>query len=99
MLKSTQEGLEVKNSNNQTGTVHQTDYRTNSERLKEVLRKAVELQCKLNELAEYLSMDGEFDREFAEAEDRLQMLIHNDLSPMLGYLFINEEFQKMEEAV
>lgn len=50
-----------------TGTVHQTDYKSNRERLKEVLRKAVELQCKLNELAEYLSMDGEFDREFAEA--------------------------------
>lgn len=98
MLKP-KESLEVNNSSNQTGTVHQTDYRTNCERLKEVLRKAVELQCKLNELAEYLSMDGEFDREFAEAEDRLQMLIHNDLSPMLGYLFINEEFQKMEEAV
>lgn len=82
-----------------TGTVHQTDYKSNRERLKEVLRKAVELQCKLNELAEYLSMDGEFDHEFAEAEDRLQMLIHNDLSPMLGYLFINEQFQNMEEAV
>lgn len=82
-----------------TGTVHQTDYKSNRERLKEVLRKAVELQCKLNELAEYLSMDGEFDREFVEAEDRLQMLIHNDLSPMLGYLFINEQFQNMEEAV
>ena len=98
MCKSTQ-SLEVNNSSNQTGTVHQTDYKANRERLKEVLRKAVELQCKLNELAEYLSMDGEFDREFTEAEDRLQMLIHNDLSPMLGYLFINEEFQKLEEAV
>lgn len=99
MCKPNQESLEVKQSSNQTGTVHQTDYKANRERLKEVLRKAVELQCKLNELAKYLSMDGEFDREFAEAEDRLQMLIHNDLSPMLGYLFINEEFQKLEEAV
>lgn len=99
MCKPNQESLDVKNSSNQTGTVHQTDYKSNRERLKEVLRKAVELQCKLNELAEYLSMDGEFDREFAEAEDRLQMLIHNDLSPMLGYLFINEQFQNMEEAV
>ena len=98
-MRKLTESLEAKNSSNQTGLAHQTDYRTNCERLKEVLRKAVELQCKLNELAEYLSMDGEFDREFAEAEDRLQMLIHNDLSPMLGYLFINEQFQKLEKAV
>lgn len=98
MCKTTQ-SLDVKNSSEQTGTVHQTDYRTRIERLKEVLRKAIELQNKLNELSEFLSVDGAFDYEFAEAEDRLQMLIHNDLSPMLGYLFINEEFQKLEEAV
>ncbi len=98
MCKTTQ-SLDVKNSSEQTGTVHQTDYRTRSERLKEVLRKAIELQNKLNELSEFLSVDGVFDYEFAEAEDRLQTLIHDDLSPMLGYFFINEEFQKLEEAV
>lgn len=98
MLKPNQ-SLNVNNSNNQAGIVHQTDYKTRKEKLKEAIRKAVELQHKLNELSNFLFVDGDFDKEFLDASERLQSLIHNDLSPMLGYLFINEECKRLEEAV
>ena len=95
MLKSTQV-LEVNNSSNQTGTVHHKDYKNDIENLKEMLRKALELEHKLDELSECLFEDGEFDREFRDAEERLRKIIHDDLSPMLGYLFINYESKKLE---
>lgn len=98
-MSKPEKSLEVKNSNNQTGTIHQTDYKERCERLKEVLRKAIELQRKLDELSGFLFVDGEFDREFAKAQDKLQTLIHEELSPMLGFLYVNEVSEKIMEAV
>lgn len=90
--------MENKNSGVATPT-SQANNTVPSERLQQLIRKAVELQNELSKLSDAISEENDLDLEFTRASDRLQTLIHTDLSPMLGYLFINEQWTKVEEAV
>lgn len=93
MLKTTHYCLNVNKSNGQTGKAHQTCHTKNTDSLIDVIRKAVELQHRLNELSKYLFEDGDFDGEFFDAQERLQDIINNDLRPMVGALVVNNAYE------
>lgn len=92
MLKTTQSSLNANKSNVQTGKAHQTCRELGEQKLKDVIRHAVQLQNRLNELSKYLFSDGDFDKEFYDAQERLQDIINNDLRPMVGALIINNTY-------
>lgn len=75
------------------GKANQTGHPKDTDSLIDVIRKAVELQHRLNELSKYLFEDGDFDREFFDAQERLQDIINNDLRPMVGALVVNNVYE------
>ncbi|OUO85320.1 hypothetical protein [Bacteroides sp. An269] len=85
MLKSTQEGLEVKNSNNQTGTVHQTDY---CKEIEESIQAALNLQKRIYDLFEMPFIADLFNNEIRRTE-QCTIEILEDLAPIMGYAVIN----------
>lgn len=93
MLKTTQFSLHVNKSSAMAGKANQTGHPKDTDSLIDVIRKAVELQHRLNELSKYLFEDGDFDREFFDAQERLQDIINNDLRPMVGALVVNNVYE------
>lgn len=91
MLKTTQLCQSVNNSNVMAGKAHLTSQDTDS--LIDVINKAVKLQQRLQELSKYLFQDGDFDKEFYDAQERLQQIINNDLRPMVGALVVNNAYE------
>ena len=75
------------------GKAHQTGHPKDTDSLIDVIRKAVQLQNRLNELSKYLFSDGDFDKEFYDAQERLQDIINNDLRPMVGALVVNNVYE------
>lgn len=73
------------------GKAHLTSQDTDS--LIDVINKAVKLQQRLQELSKYLFQDGDFDKEFYDAQERLQQIINNDLRPMVGALVVNNAYE------
>ncbi len=93
MLKPNQFSLHVNKSSAMAGKANQTGHPKDTDSLIDVIRKAVELQHRLNELSKYLFEDGDFDREFFDAQERLQDIINNDLRPMVGALVVNNVYE------
>lgn len=93
MLKPNQLSLHVNKSSAMAGKANQTGHPKDTDSLIDVIRKAVELQHRLNELSKYLFEDGDFDREFFDAQERLQDIINNDLRPMVGALVVNNVYE------
>lgn len=85
--------LNANKSNEQTGKVHQTYHPKSTDSLIDVINKAVKLQQRLQELSKYLFQDGDFDKEFYDAQERLQQIINNDLRPMVGALVVNNAYE------
>lgn len=93
MRKLTQ-GLAVNNSSNQTGIAHHTDYSKSRERLQKAIELSLELQRKLDELYLDLFKHRELDEKFSEALERISLIVEEDLSPMIGTLYVIEITKK-----
>lgn len=93
MRTPNQLSLHVNKSSAMAGKANQTGQPKDTDSLIDVIRKAVELQHRLNELSKYLFEDGDFDREFFDAQERLQDIINNDLRPMVGALVVNNVYE------
>lgn len=93
MRTPNQLSLHVNKSSAMAGKANQTGHPKETDSLIDVIRKAVELQHRLNELSKYLFEDGDFDREFFDAQERLQDIINNDLRPMVGALVVNNAYE------
>ena len=65
MLKPTQESLEVNNSSNQTGAVHQTDY---CKEIEESIQAALNLQKRIYDLFEMPFIADLFNNEIRRTE-------------------------------
>ncbi len=85
--------MNANKSNGQTGKAHQTCHPKSTDSLIDVINKAVKLQQRLQELSKYLFQDGDFDKEFYDAQERLQQIINNDLRPMVGALVVNNAYE------
>ncbi len=64
--------------------------------LKDIINMAVELQLRLHELSKHLFPEGDFNKEFFDADERLQEVINNDLCPMVGAIVIDEAYEIMK---
>lgn len=84
MCKTTQ-SLEVKQSSNQTGTVHQTDY---CKEIEESIQAALNLQKRICDLFEMPFIADMFNNEIRRTE-QCTIEILEDLAPIMGYAVIN----------
>lgn len=84
-MSKPEESLEVKQSSNQTGTVHQTDY---CKEIEESIQAALNLQKRICDLFEMPFIADMFNNEIRRTE-QCTIEILEDLAPIMGYAVIN----------